>query len=80
MEATNKDTQAALDLIQGKLGMSLNDMAEIVKRTGLVKRSDIRWMLQREYGINHEDANLLTSALSPGQSTSSDDAALLKKV
>jgi hypothetical protein len=63
MEHLEKVIQTPLDVIQAKLGMSLGDMAEIVKRTGLAKHSDIRWMLQREYGIDHEDARILVNAL-----------------
>lgn len=63
MEHLDKVIQTPLDVIQAKLGMSLNDMAEIVKRTGLAKHSDIRWMLQREYGIDHDDAKMLVTAL-----------------
>jgi hypothetical protein len=63
MDHLDKVIQTPLDVIQNKLGMSLDDMAEIVKRTGLAKHSDIRWMLQREYGIDHEDARILVNAL-----------------
>jgi hypothetical protein len=63
MEHLDKVIRNPLDVIQAKLGMSLDDMAEIVKRTGLAKHSDIRWMFQREYGIDHEDAKILVNAL-----------------
>ena len=70
MEHLDKVSQTPLDVIQAKLGMSLDDMAEIVKRTGLAKHSDIRWMLQREYGIAHEDARILVNALLESQAQS----------
>ncbi|HRQ23102.1 MAG TPA: hypothetical protein PLF42_06695 [Anaerolineales bacterium] len=67
MENLDKVIQTPLDVVQAKLGMSLADMADIVKRTGLAKHSDIRWMLQREYGIDHEDARMLVNALLESQ-------------
>lgn len=67
MERLDQVVQTQLDNIQAKLGMSLNDMADIVRRTGLEKHSDIRWMIQREYGINHEDAKILVNALFESQ-------------
>ncbi|MCL4274016.1 MAG: DUF4287 domain-containing protein [Anaerolineales bacterium] len=67
MERLDKFVQTQLDNIQAKLGMSLNDMADIIKRTGLARHNDIRWMLQREYGIDHEDAKMLVNALFESQ-------------
>ncbi|WKZ41329.1 MAG: DUF4287 domain-containing protein [Anaerolineales bacterium] len=67
MERLDKVVQTQLDNIQAKLGMSLNDMADIIKRTGLARHNDIRWMLQREYGIDHEDAKMLVNALFESQ-------------
>lgn len=67
MECLDKVVQTQLDNIQAKLGMSLNDMADIIKRTGLARHNDIRWMLQREYGIDHEDAKMLVNALFESQ-------------
>lgn len=67
MERLDKVVQTQLDNIQAKLGMSLNDMADIIKRTGLARHNDVRWMLQREYGIDHEDAKMLVNALFESQ-------------
>lgn len=55
--------QAQLEAIQSQLGMSLEDAAKLVKRTGLTRENDIRWMFQREYRIRHEDAQMLVTAL-----------------
>jgi hypothetical protein len=63
MNSLDKVVQTQLDTIQAKLGMSLEDMADVVRRTGLEKHSDIRWMIQREYGIDHEEAKMLVNAL-----------------
>jgi hypothetical protein len=67
MERLDQVVQTQLDNIQAELGMSLNDMADIVRRTGLEKHSDIRWMIQREYGIGYEDAKILVNALFESQ-------------
>lgn len=67
MEHLDQVVQTHLENIQARLGMSLNDMADIVRRTGLEKHTDIRWMIQREYGIDHEDAKLLVTALFESQ-------------
>jgi hypothetical protein len=56
-------TQTQLDSIQSKLGMSLNDMADIVKRTKLTKHESIRSMLQREYGLGYYDAKAVVAAM-----------------
>lgn len=55
--------QTQLESIQTQMGMSLEDVAKLVRRTGLTRQNDIRWMLQREYGIKHDEAKMLVSAL-----------------
>ncbi|HMZ07477.1 MAG TPA: hypothetical protein PK078_07650 [Anaerolineales bacterium] len=55
--------QNQLESIQSQLGMSLEDAARLVKRTGLTRENDIRWMFQREYRIKHEDAKMLVTVL-----------------
>lgn len=63
MNTPARTVSTSLETLQARLGMSLDDVAEIVKRTGLAGHKDIRWMLQREYGIKHVDAELLVNAL-----------------
>ncbi|NOH01558.1 MAG: DUF4287 domain-containing protein [Chloroflexi bacterium] len=63
MSALDQTVQTQLESIQAQLGMSLADVAELVKRTGLTRQGDIRWMLEREYGIKHGDAKMLVSVL-----------------
>lgn len=63
MSNLNLAVQIQLESLQTQMGMSIEDMADIVKRTGLTRQNDIRWMLQREYGIKHEEAQVLVSAL-----------------
>jgi hypothetical protein len=63
MSNLNLAVQTQLESLQTQMGMSIEDVADIVKRTGLTRQNDIRWMLQREYGIKHEEAQMLVSAL-----------------
>jgi len=63
MSNLNLAVQTQLESLQTQMGMSIEDVADIVKRTGLTRQNDIRWMLQREYGIKHEEAQVLVSAL-----------------
>lgn len=63
MNTPAQTVPSVLETLQARLGMSLDDVAEIVKRTELAGHKDIRWMLQREYGIKHGDAELLVNAL-----------------
>lgn len=68
MSDLNSTVQAQLESIQSRLGMSLEDAAKLVNRTGLTRHNDIRWMFQREYGIKHEEAKMLVTALFEPQS------------
>ncbi|MCL4267964.1 MAG: hypothetical protein KJZ72_00395 [Anaerolineales bacterium] len=63
MSNLNLAVQTQLESLQTQMGMSIEDVADIVKRTGLTRQNDIRWMLQREYGIKHEEAQMLVSVL-----------------
>lgn len=63
MSNLNLAVQTQLESLQAQMGMSIEDVADIVKRTGLTRQNDIRWMLQREYGIKHEEAQMLVSVL-----------------
>lgn len=63
MSNLNLAVQTQLESLQAQMGMSIEDVADIVKRTGLTRQNDIRWMLQREYGIKHEEAQMLVTVL-----------------
>lgn len=63
MNVLDRTNQTQLESIQAQLGMSLSDVADIVKRTGLTRQNDVRWMLEREYGIKYEDARMLVAIL-----------------
>ncbi len=67
--------------IQRKTGKSLDELAALVKASGLSKHGEIRDMLKRELGLGHGDANTLThrlfqdggAAASQTQETGADD-------
>jgi hypothetical protein len=65
MGSLDKGAPIELD-IQEKTGHSLEELADIVKRTGLTTHTDIRAMLQREYQLDYGDATALVHALMKG--------------
>lgn len=63
MSTLEKAVQTQLDNIQQKTGHSLDQLADIVKRSGLTQHGEIRSMFQREYGLGYGDANALVHAV-----------------
>ncbi len=63
MSTLDHVTLNRLESIQEQIGMSIEDAAKLVVRTGLTQKNDISWMFQREYRIKYEDAKLLVAAL-----------------
>jgi hypothetical protein len=63
MSSIDKATQTQLDNIQKKTGKSLDQLAAIVKKSGLTKHGEIREYLKRELGLGHGDANTLVHAV-----------------
>jgi hypothetical protein len=59
MSSLDKSIQTQLDNIQKKTGKSLDELALIVRKSGLTKHGEIRDYLKRELGLGHGDANLL---------------------
>ncbi len=49
--------------IEAKIGKSLSELAQVVKRTGLTDQNKIRWMLQREYRIGYGEARMIVQAI-----------------
>ena len=81
MSSLDKAFQTQLDNIQKKTGKSLDELAAIVKKSGLTKHGEIRDYLKSELGLGHGDANALVHAVlqSDGQRAAegkSDDAVL----
>jgi hypothetical protein len=63
MSSLDKAWQTQLDNIQKKTGRSLDELAAIVKASGLAKHGEIRDMLKEKLGLGHGDANALVHAL-----------------
>lgn len=63
MSSPDKAIRAQLDNIQKKTGKSLDELAGIVRKSGLTKHGEIREVLKRELGLGHGDANTLVHAV-----------------
>lgn len=63
MSSLDKAMQTQLDNIQKRTGKSLDQLAAIVKKSGLTKHGEIRDYLKRELGLGHGDANALVHAV-----------------
>lgn len=63
MSSLDKAFQTQLDNIQKKTGKSLNELAGIIKKSGLTKHGEIRDYLKSELGLGHGDANALVHAV-----------------
>ena len=59
MSSLDKAVQTQLDNIQKKTGKSLDELAAIIRKSGLTKHGEIRDYLKRELGLGHGDANTL---------------------
>lgn len=59
MSSLDKAIQTQLDNIQKKTGKSLDELAAIIRKSGLTKHGEIRDYLKRELGLGHGDANTL---------------------
>ena len=60
--------------IEKRSGKSLDELAAIIRASGLAKHGEIRDMLKRDLGLGHGDANTLTHHVlkSDGQSAAAD--------
>lgn len=63
MSSLDKAMQTQLDNIQKKTGKSLDQLAAIIKKSGLTKHGEIREYLKHELGLGHGDANALVHAV-----------------
>lgn len=59
MSSVEQAYQTQLQNIQKKTGKSLDELAAIVKTSGLTRHGEIREMLQHELGLGYGDANTL---------------------
>ena len=81
MSSLDQAVQTQINNIQKKTGKSLDELAAIVKKSGLAKHGEIRDMLKEKLGLGHGDANSLVHAIlqSDGQRAAegkSEDAVL----
>ena len=60
MSSVEKALETQLQNIQTKTGKSLEELAALVRESGLSKHGQIRDMLKRDLGLGHGDANTLT--------------------
>ena len=63
MSSLDKTFQTQLDNIQNKTGKSFDELAAIVRKSGLTKHGEIRDMLKEKLGLGHGDANALVHAV-----------------
>lgn len=63
MSSLEQAVQTQINNIQKKTGKTFDELAAIVRGSGLVKHSEIRDMLKRELGLGHGDANSLVHAV-----------------
>ena len=63
MTSLEKAVQTQLVNIQKKTGMSLKELAELAKTSGLTKHGEIRDMFKDKLGLGHGDANALVHAV-----------------
>lgn len=63
MSSLDKSMQTQLDNIQKKTGRSLDELAAMIKKSGLTRHGEIRDYLKRELGLGHGDANALVHAV-----------------
>lgn len=59
MSSQDQALQTQLRNIQAKTGKTLEELAAIIKASGLTKHGEIRDMLKRDLGLGHGDANTL---------------------
>ena len=59
MDSLDKAAQTQLNNIQMKTGMSLTQLAALVKKSGLSKHGEIRDMLKQKLELGHGDANMV---------------------
>jgi hypothetical protein len=71
MSSLDKAVQTQIDNIQKKTGKSLDELAAMVKKSGLTKHGEIRDMFKEKLGLGHGDANALVHAIFESDGTRS---------
>lgn len=77
MNDLEKAVATQLANIEKRSGKTLEELAAVIKSSGLVKHGEIRDMLKRDLGLGHGDANTLTHHVlkSDGQSAAAGQSA-----
>ena len=63
MSSLDKAFETQLENIQKKTGKSLDELAEIIHKSGLTRHGELRDYLQGELGLGYGDANALVHAV-----------------
>ena len=63
MTSVEKAVQTQLENIQKKTGKSLDELAALIRKSGLSKHGELRDYLKRQLGLGHGDANTLVHAI-----------------
>lgn len=74
MSSIDQAVETQLSNIQKKTGKSMEELAAIIKSSGLSKHSEIRALLQRELGLGYGDANTLVHFVLKTDGTSAAQA------
>ena len=70
MDTLDKAVQTQLNNVQKKTGMSLAELSDLIKKSGLSKHGEIRDMLKQKLGLGHGDANLIVHTVFQSDGTS----------
>ena len=62
MSPVDKAIETQLKNIQAKTGKTLDQLADILRKSGLAKHGELRDLLKRDLGLGHGDANMLVHA------------------
>jgi len=69
VSSLDKAVQTQIENIQKKTGKSLDQLAAIVKKSGLTKHGEIRDMLKEKFELGYGDANALVHAVRKSDGT-----------
>jgi hypothetical protein len=74
MSNLDQAIQTQINNIQKKTGKSLDELAILVKQSGLIRHGEIREYLKRELGLGHGDANTLVHVVLQSDGTREAEA------
>lgn len=78
MSSVDKAFETQLNKIQKRTGKTLDELYEIVRKSGLVKHGEIVAMLKRDLGMGHGDANTVAKfffrSAGEGKDVTAEDA------